>query len=185
MGTGRIMGPGATEMAIQRLAVVRRSSLGHCQRRRQNGIGAELPLVVGAVQGNQPIIDGTLVVGLQAEQRFPDRAVDVGDGLEHALAHVALGSPSRNSIASRVPVEAPEGAAARPNAPESRTTSASMVGLPRESRISRAVIDLIFAIFESVPILSKNRQLQAFLNNPREPARYPVSKGPFPGNHLP
>src|SRR5262249_55068152 len=36
------------------------------------------------------------------------------------------------------PVEAPLGTAARPTAPLSRPTSASNVGLPRESRISRA-----------------------------------------------
>src|SRR6185437_183805 len=46
-------------------------------------------------------------------------------------------SPSRSSTASRVPVEAPEGTAALPVAPESRMTSASTVGLPRESMISR------------------------------------------------
>src|SRR4051794_24255365 len=47
-------------------------------------------------------------------------------------------SPSRSSIASREPVEAPDGTAARPMAPDSTSTSASTVGLPRESRISRA-----------------------------------------------
>ena len=35
------------------------------------------------------------------------------------------------------PVDAPLGTAARPTAPESRSTSTSTVGLPRESRISR------------------------------------------------
>src|SRR5690606_26662313 len=48
------------------------------------------------------------------------------------------GSPSRSSSASNSPVEAPLGTAARPAAPLSSTTSASTVGLPRESRISRA-----------------------------------------------
>ena len=47
--------------------------------------------------------------------------------------------PSRSSTASRMPVEAPEGAMARPRAPESRSTSASTVGLPRESRTSRPI----------------------------------------------
>ncbi len=47
-------------------------------------------------------------------------------------------SPSRSSTASCAPVEAPLGTAARPTEPSSRTTSTSMVGLPRESRISRA-----------------------------------------------
>src|SRR3954471_12490936 len=43
-------------------------------------------------------------------------------------------------MASRVPVEAPDGTAARPLTPDSSSTSASTVGLPRESRISRATI---------------------------------------------
>src|ERR1051325_10502527 len=43
-------------------------------------------------------------------------------------------------MASCSPVEAPEGTAARPNAPEARRTSTSTVGLPRESMISRAVM---------------------------------------------
>src|SRR4051812_19457361 len=47
-------------------------------------------------------------------------------------------SPSRSSTASYAPVLAPLGTAARAKVPSSRTTSTSMVGLPRESRISRA-----------------------------------------------
>src|SRR3989440_10626968 len=47
-------------------------------------------------------------------------------------------SPSRNSRASCSPVEAPEGTAARPSAPPARRTSASTVGLPRESMTWRA-----------------------------------------------
>ena len=46
-------------------------------------------------------------------------------------------SPSRSSTASWAPVDAPEGTAARPRTPVSRRTSASTVGLPLESRISR------------------------------------------------
>src|SRR5918993_4857487 len=46
--------------------------------------------------------------------------------------------PSRSSTASKAPVEAPLGTAARPNAPSSSNTSTSTVGLPREARISRA-----------------------------------------------
>ena len=55
-------------------------------------------------------------------------------------------SPSRNSIASNSPVEAPEGTAARPKAPEVKRTSTSTVGLPRESIISRPLTDLILDI---------------------------------------
>src|SRR4051812_47660401 len=53
-------------------------------------------------------------------------------------------SPSRSSSASRSPVDAPDGTAARPNAPLSSVMSTSTVGLPRESRISRACTLVIF-----------------------------------------
>jgi len=46
--------------------------------------------------------------------------------------------PSRSSVASNSPVEAPDGTAARPQAPERTLTSTSTVGLPRLSWISRA-----------------------------------------------
>src|SRR5690606_41112462 len=47
-------------------------------------------------------------------------------------------SPSRSSTASLEPVDAPDGTIARPKLPSARVTSASRVGLPRLSRISRA-----------------------------------------------
>ena len=57
---------------------------------------------------------------------------------EHALFHPAAALPA--------PVEAPEGTAARPNEPSSNSTSTSIVGFPRESRISRALIHSIVAL---------------------------------------
>src|ERR1700690_1074445 len=53
-------------------------------------------------------------------------------------------------MASCSPVEAPEGTAARPKWPEARRTSTSTVGLPRESTISRAVMEgmVVFMFFE-------------------------------------
>ena len=51
--------------------------------------------------------------------------------------------PSRSSTASNSPVEAPEGTAATPRAPDSSATSTSTVGLPRESRIWRAWMEAI------------------------------------------
>src|SRR5258706_4458779 len=56
------------------------------------------------------------------------------------------GSPSRSWIASGDPVDAPDGTAARPMAPDSTSTSASTVGLPRESRISRATTSTMAVI---------------------------------------
>ena len=52
-------------------------------------------------------------------------------------------SPSRRSTASCSPVEAPLGTAARPLTPVSNNTSASTVGFPRESRISRPFTSMI------------------------------------------
>src|SRR5674476_1354316 len=60
-----------------------------------------------------------------------------------------LGSPSRRSTASKAPVEAPEGTAARAKVPSSRRISTSTVGLPRESRISRAPTSSMTAILLS------------------------------------
>jgi hypothetical protein len=57
-------------------------------------------------------------------------------------------SPSRSSMASNSPVEAPEGTAARPKAPEASLTSTYTVGLPRESMISRAVMKAMDVFIE-------------------------------------
>ena len=58
--------------------------------------------------------------------------------------------PSRSSVASNSPVEAPEGTAARPLASESSVTSTSTVGFPRESRIWRAWMRSIVGISNGV-----------------------------------
>src|SRR5437762_3144758 len=60
-------------------------------------------------------------------------------------------SPSRSSSASRSPVDAPDGTAARPDAPPSSATSTSTVGFPRESRISRPCTLKIFTRRFSCP----------------------------------
>ena len=66
-----------------------------------------------------------------------DLAVDVATAPRTPLPE-KRSSPSRRSKASWLPVDAPDGAMARPWAPESRTISTSTVGLPRESSTSRA-----------------------------------------------
>src|SRR5262249_478724 len=67
-------------------------------------------------------------------------------------------SPSRSSSASREPVDAPEGTAARPNPPPVTVPSTSTVGLPRESRISRPTTRLIC----TKKPLKKRRQATGF-----------------------
>ena len=88
-------------------------------------------LVLGAV-GSISTRSTRLLLAVETQQRFANFGVDVFDGLLHALCRDNGPSPSRSRSASREPVEAPLGTAARPVAPLSSTTSASTVGLPRE-----------------------------------------------------
>src|SRR5688572_26731686 len=61
-------------------------------------------------------------------------------------------------MASCVPFEAPEGTEARPITPPSRCTSASTVGRPRESRISR----------ETTRSIRRSRMRQRLADGPNE-----------------
>jgi hypothetical protein len=76
-------------------------------RHGQHGVGAQAALVVGAVQVDQGLVQEGLLGRVQAQHGFADFGVDVLHRLEHALAQVAALSPSRSSMASRLPVEAP------------------------------------------------------------------------------
>ena len=72
-------------------------------------------------------------------------------------------SPSRNSTASLVPTEAPDGTAALPKTPDSNNTSSSTVGLPRESRISRAITSTI-ALILCVPLFRQSIDFKVVKN---------------------
>ncbi len=76
-------------------------------------------------RGSRPISSGAILV------------LTFSTALETPLLIHFFLSPSRSSTASCSPVLAPDGTAARPITPFSRTTSTSTVGLPRESRIWR------------------------------------------------
>ena len=56
----------------------------------EDGVGAELRLGLGAVDLEHGAVDAELVASVEAEQLGGDGVVDVGDGLEDALAAVAL-----------------------------------------------------------------------------------------------
>ena len=111
------------------------------------------PLFVVPSDLDQQQVDLPLVDGVHAHESVGDLAVDVLDRLEDALAAVGLASPSRNSTASKLPVEAPEGTAARPRAPLASSTSTSTVGLPRESRICRPNTPRITVVILLLPWL--------------------------------
>src|SRR5580704_4319067 len=77
-------------------------------------------------------------------------------------------SASRSSRASCSPVDAPEGTAARPLTPTPTYTSASTVGLPRESMIWRAWTRVIFVDISVV--LLDQCQRRFYWNSPERPS---------------
>ena len=93
------------------------------------------PLFSRAVEFDHLRVDGALVGGVQVGERVGDLAVYVLHRFQNTFAEITLLSPSRNSTASCSPVEAPLGTMARPDLPVANRTSASTVGLPRESSI--------------------------------------------------
>ena len=56
----------------------RRARRGH--RYGQQGVGAQIALVGGAVQLNQTMVNGGLVIGGHSGQRRGDAVVDIGNG---------------------------------------------------------------------------------------------------------
>ena len=125
------------EVAEQRQSLRCRLGLGRRQRDREQRVGAEAPFVVGAVEVDHASIERALVVELAAEQRIAKLAVDVGDGFLHAFAEVArLVAVAQLDRFARSGRRARRHRGAR-SVPSASVTSASTVGLPRESRISR------------------------------------------------
>ena len=92
-----------------------------------------------AVQVDQRLVDQALLGGLEADQLGPDL---VEHGERRPSRRPCRRSASGRRRAARPPrtrrCDAPEGTAARATVPSSSATSTSTVGLPRESRISRA-----------------------------------------------
>ncbi len=56
----------------------------------QHGVGAQLALVLGAVERDHALVQTLLVFGVETLEGLGDGAVDVGDGLEHAATQVDL-----------------------------------------------------------------------------------------------
>ena len=109
----------------------------------EDRVRAEGRLVGGAVEVEQRAVDAALVERVEPGERLGDRTVHVRDGRR--------ARPCRRTRRRRRGARAPRARRsrhrsappARPNAPSSSQTSTSTVGLPRESRISRAWTDSI------------------------------------------
>ena len=145
-GTGSTRALGPPRYLYSGISQLERRRPGRRHGHAQDGVGARLGLVGGAVGRQHRRVQPGLIEGVAADHRRGQDLADVVHRLVHALAQVALASPSRSSSASCSPVEAPEGTAPVAIAPDSSSTSASTVGLPRESRISRAETRLMMAL---------------------------------------
>ncbi len=80
-------------------------------------------------------------------------------------------SLSLNSCASYLPVLAPDGTAATPTLPFANSTLVSIVGLPRESKISLALMSLIniiirFLLFNLIITLTENQHSKLIYEKP-------------------
>ncbi|MNE43634.1 hypothetical protein D3C80_1378200 [compost metagenome] len=75
-------------MRVQRHALGLGCSLGGGQGHGEDRVGAQNGLVLGTVQLDHRLIQRFLLDRVLAQQQLADRAVDVGHGLQHALAQI-------------------------------------------------------------------------------------------------
>lgn len=139
----QVIAADAAEEAVERDILRLRRCLGRCERDRENGVCTEVRLIFRAVKLEHDGIDRIDIRSIRADECRCDLLVDVRNRLRDALAAELRLVTIASSSASNSPVEAPDGAAARPTEPSSSVTSASTVGLPRESMISRPMTCMI------------------------------------------
>ena len=123
-----------------------RGRLGARRRHRdaEQRVGAEPALGRRAVERDHRLVERRADRVRGRRSAFAISPLTLATAFRTPLPPYRALSPSRSSSASRSPVDAPDGTAARPSAPPSSVTSTSTVGLPRESRISRPCTRVIF-----------------------------------------
>ena len=87
-GHGQDVGVGAADVLEQVQAGGLGGGLGGGQGDAEDGVGAELALVGGAVELDHELVETALVGGVEADDLGGDDVVDVVDGLLHSLAAV-------------------------------------------------------------------------------------------------
>ena len=118
IGTGSVVALVAAEVPEERLARVGRRRLRDGERDAEDRVRAEAPLVRRAVELDQRPVDRLLLGGVQAER--PPRRSRRSRSRPPASrpCRRTPSPPSRSSTASCTPVDAPDGTAARPTAPD-------------------------------------------------------------------
>ena len=87
---GERAGERATEVAVERHTELVGGSVRRGHREAEDGVGAELVLVVGAVEVTEDLVELHLVCSGEADDGGGENLFDVADGLENALAEEAL-----------------------------------------------------------------------------------------------
>ena len=140
IGTGSTVPRGArgrpAEVLVERHVRRGRGRLGERHRDAEQGIGAEAPLVLGAIEIDHRLVDRALI-GVVAGERLRDFAVHMADRFRDALAEIPLLVPVAELERLALPGRRARGHRGAADAPPSSVTSTSTVGLPRESMISR------------------------------------------------
>ncbi len=77
---------GAADPVVERDTGLRGGRLGDCEGDPEDRVGAQPPLVVGAVEHHERRVDAGLILGVEAPHRRCDLADDVLDRLRDALA---------------------------------------------------------------------------------------------------
>ena len=78
-------------MGIERHALGIGCRLGCRQRNSQNGVGAQLGLVVGAIEFEHGIVEATLVAGIHADEPLTDGSIHRSYRLQYAFPQVTGG----------------------------------------------------------------------------------------------
>ena len=87
---GQHLGVRPAEVLEERLAGGGGGGVGGGERDAEDGVGAELLFVVGAVELDERVVDFDLIERVHAAERGGDGLVDAFDGLFHAFAAVAF-----------------------------------------------------------------------------------------------
>ena len=85
---GQRLGVRTADITIEGHAEVVGGGAGHGQRHAEDGVGAQLRLGRGAVEGDHGLVDAHLIGDVHADDGRGDHLVDVLHGVEHAFAQV-------------------------------------------------------------------------------------------------
>ena len=126
---------GAAHVAVERQLGLVGRGLRRGQRHAEDGVGAEAALAVGAVEGQQLVVEEALVGGVEADHGVGDLGVHVLDRGAHALAAVALAA-----VTQLVRLVGAGAGAARDDGPAARSRQELDVDL--DGRVSPGIEDL-------------------------------------------